>query len=149
MTTRKTTLKRHIFSVFALLLLVMLMQPLTAFAADKEYRVDSADFRVSFANNGDANITEIWNVTYTKGSFTRFYKDIYNAFNKLEYIPDIQVQSAQINGTDAVQQYNAERNDGHFFFQKDADKYTIHWYQSAANETVQYQINYVIPGALK
>ena len=58
-------------------------------AAEKQYRIDSADFRVDLEKNGDAVITEHWTVTYEKGEFTHFYKDVYNAPNKLEYIKDL------------------------------------------------------------
>ncbi|MBQ5338692.1 MAG: hypothetical protein J6Z40_05950, partial [Oscillospiraceae bacterium] len=83
MTKKQIKRMQHLFAAALLLLTVLMMQPLTAFADDKQYQVDAADFNVSFTENGDACITEDWIVTYTRGSFTRFYKDIYNPNNQL------------------------------------------------------------------
>ncbi|MBP0987886.1 MAG: DUF2207 domain-containing protein, partial [Oscillospiraceae bacterium] len=150
MTKKQIKRIQHLFAAALLLLTVLMMQPLTAFADDKQYQVDAADFNVSFTENGDACITEDWIVTYTRGSFTRFYKDIYNPNNQLEYIQDIRDEKCQINGKDAVAQNNStERIDGNYYLEKQTDKYTIHWFQSAENESVQYHISYVIPNAVK
>ena len=102
MKNRKTALFRLIVTAVCAVLTAGLLLPVTASAETKSYSVSSAEFHVSFADNGDATVTEDWSVQYEKGSFTRFYKDIYNAFNQLEYISDVQVQSCKINGTEAI-----------------------------------------------
>ena len=127
MTNRRTAILRHMLAACCILLLTVLILPLTASADDKQYSVDSAVFRISFADNGDASITEHWTVTYTKGSFTRFYKDIYNAFNQLEYIPSVDVQSCKLNGKEASPSKSVDRNPGHYYLEPQSDRYTIHW----------------------
>ena len=124
--------------------------PLHAFADNKTYNTDSADFDISFSDTGDATITETWNVTYTSGSFTRFYKDFFVPGNQLEYFPEINVLSCHINGTEATATDSLDRIDYHYFFEKtDSQHYTIHWFKAARNETVTYDITYQIPNAVK
>ena len=150
MTTGKKTTVRFLLTAAVLMLMLTLLSPLTAFADEqKEYTVESADFRITLSTNGDAEITETWNVTFTKGSFSRFTKDIYNPDNELEKIKDLRVQSCRIDGAEAQRQEDTERRDGHYSVEKSRDRYTISWYQSAMNQTVEYQITYVIPGAVK
>ena len=148
MKNKTKTIKHLISSVF--IVVIMLMVPVLSVSADtKEYQVDYAEFTADLQENGDAIITENWTVTYTSGSFTRFYKEILNPDNQLEYIKDIQVQSCQINGADAEPQFNTDRNDGHYFLEKGSDRFTIHWFQHAQNETVKYKITYLVPDAVR
>ena len=134
----------------AVLLLAVMITPLNASADDKQYQINSADFTIELETNGDAVITEEWQVQYVRGSFTRFYKDIfYDSSSQLEYIRDVQVQSCSINGREAAAQNNTDRNDGHYYLEKNAAGYTIHWFQAAENQTVQYAVTYRIPGAVK
>ena len=123
---------------------------LQAFADEKSYRTDSADFDITLSENGDATITERWTVTYTSGSFTRFYKDIFDPGNQLEYFPEINVISCHINDTEATPTYSIDRIDYHYFFERsDSQMYTIHWFKAAQNETINYDITYQIPNAVK
>ena len=115
--------------------------PLTASAEEKSYRVDAADFDIILSENGDATVTETWTVTYTSGSFTRFYKDIFDPGNQLEYFPEINVIGAHINGTEATATDSIDRIDYHYFFEKSSEQmYTIHWFKRALGETVEYDI---------
>jgi len=124
--------------------------PLKAYADEKSYRTDSADFDISFSESGDATIKEIWTVTYTSGSFTRYYKDLFVPGNQLEYFSDIRVIDCQINGKAATATNSMDRIDYHYFFEKsEAQKYTIHWFKAASNETVRYDITYQIPNAVR
>ena len=124
--------------------------PLYAAAEEKSYQTDAAMFDISFSESGTATVTEFWSVTYTSGSFTRFYKDFFNPGNQLEYMPDINVISCHINGVEAVATNSMDRIDNHYFFEhSSSQKYTIHWFKAAQNETVQYDITYEIPNAVK
>ena len=129
---------------------VLALTPLHAAADTKSYRTDQADFDISFSDSGTATVTESWTVTYTSGSFTRFYKDIFNPGNQLEYIQDIRVLSCHINGMDAAATDSIDRVDYHYFFeQSDPQMYTVHWFKAAQGETVHYDITYEIPNAVK
>ena len=140
----------HLITAAVLLITSCIILPLTAHADDKEYHVEAADFKVSFDADGKAYVTEDWTVTYTKGSFTHFYKDIYNPKDsQLELIKGIEVLDCQINGEPAIAQNNTARNSGHYYVENTNNGYTIHWFQAAQDETVRYQIRYVIPGAVR
>lgn len=144
---------KHVYHMIVTMMIVMVTAfaafPLSAGADDKEYRVDKVEFRVLLEENGSAKIIESWTVTFEKGSFTRFSKDIYNPNNQLEYIKELHVGKARINGVDAVYQKNMDRIDGHYTVQMESDRYSINWFQSAQNETVTYEIGYVIDNAVK
>ena len=43
----------------------------------KEYNINEANFLINLDNEGNANITEKWVVTY-KGNYSRFYKENYH-----------------------------------------------------------------------
>ena len=82
---RKTTV-RFLLTAAILTLILMLIPPMTAFADEtKVYTVNSADFNITLSPNGDAEMLERWNVTFVKGSFSRFTKDIYIPDNQLEH----------------------------------------------------------------
>ena len=90
--------------------------PLKAYADEKSYRSDSADFDITFSESGDATITENWTITYTSGSFTRYYKDLFVPGNQLEYYSDIRVIDCKINGKAATATNSMDRIDYHYFF---------------------------------
>ena len=77
--TRKIRHSMQFLFAAAVLLLAVMITPLNAFADDKQYQINSADFTIELETNGDAVITEQWQVQYVRGSFTRFYKDIFYA----------------------------------------------------------------------
>lgn len=132
-------------------LLVILLLPCMVFADDKEYSVEYAEFIADIQENGDAIITEKWTVDFKKGDFTRFYKDIYKMTTELEQFDDIEVIGATINGKDAEATWSIDRVDYHYFFEKNqsSDTDTIHWFLHAKNETVRYEIQYVLKGVVK
>ena len=131
-----------VFLVTVLSVMILSLNSLSAFSDDKEYEVRGAEFHVSFTENGDAIICEKWEVEFLRGQFSRFYKDIYNADNKLEYIQDIEVLDVKINDNEAAQQFSADRKDGRYFFEVSSDRYTVNWFQHAKDETVKYEITY-------
>lgn len=53
---------RFLFAAAVLLLLTVIITPLNASADDKQYQINSADFTIELETNGDAVITEEWQV---------------------------------------------------------------------------------------
>ena len=131
------------------MLSVILIRPADVHAAEKEYCVDAADFTVAFSETGEAEIKEHWTVTYEQGDFTRFYKDIFNASNQLEYISEVKIAEVSINGVKCERSQSLDRVNNHFFFETLDDRFTIHWFKAAHNETVEYDVLYSIPNAVK
>lgn len=142
-------LYRYITIIFVCLTVMLVLVPHTVSAEDKEYRVNQADFLVTFTENGDTDITELWTVTYENGSFTRFCKDVYNPANQLEYISKLDIYGALINGEEAGLSTSMDRQDGNFYIESASDRYTINWFKAAQNETVTYAIKYRISSAVK
>ena len=145
-------MKKHIINfmmIITVMISVLFIRPAVVHAAEKEYRVDAADFTVAFSETGEAEIKEHWIVTYENGDFTRFYKDIFNASNQLEYISDVKIAEVSINGVKCEQSQSLDRVNNHFFFEALDDRFTVHWFKAAHNETVEYDILYSIPNAVK
>ena len=118
---------------------------------DKEYTVDNAEFVAMLQENGDAVITEKWDVNYISGSFTRFYKDIVCIKSELEGYENIYFNEATINGTKAGESSALDREDGNYYFERKTSKitHTIHWFKQAENEKVHYEATYVLKGVVK
>ncbi|MBP0978942.1 MAG: hypothetical protein J6P89_12335, partial [Oscillospiraceae bacterium] len=140
---------RLMLIVTVLSIIILSLNPLSAFYDDKKYEVRGAEFHVSFTGDGDAIICETFEVEFIRGQFSRFYKDIYNPDNKLEFIQDLEVLDVKINGNEADEQFTADRNDGRYLFETSSDRYTINWFQHASNETVKYEITYNVENAVK
>lgn len=150
MKSRRRFLSRALALFCIVMMVCVFAVPLHASADTKSYSVKSADFDITFSENGDAAITESWTVTYTSGSFTRFYKDIFDPGNQLEYFPKVTVLGAHINGEEATAANSIDRVDYHYYFEKSSKQmFTIHWFKAVQNETVNYDITYEIPNAVK
>ena len=68
---------RPLLALALLALLLVLAHPRAARADTKQYSIPEASFEVWLANDGTAEVEETWKVSYTKGDFTRFYKEIF------------------------------------------------------------------------
>ena len=135
--------------LITLVVLFVLLTDFSVKAEEKQYSVNEANFYVELQKNGDALITESWEVEYTKGSFTRFYKDIYKDVSEVEEFSGVQVISCKINGRDATETDYIDRVDYHYYFEDNADSYTIHWFYGAEGETVTYEITYLLSDVVK
>ncbi len=120
-------------------------------AESKKYNVDSVEFIVDYENDGDVCITERWNVSYIKGDFSRFYKDIYNPSRILGSFDDIEFIECSINGNDATRAFSSERIDNNYYIEESSDgrTHTINWFLSASDETVCYEVSYILKNAVK
>ena len=119
-------------------------------AEDKEYEIDNADFYIQLSKDGDALVTETWTITYKKGDFTRFYKEIYNDLPKLEKFDKIDIQSFTINGKDCSQTFNiTERLPFTYYASYSGNNFSIQWFYPVNNETVTYSCTYVLSNVVK
>ena len=112
------------FILIAILCIVMM--PLGAFsvrAEEKEYSVPAADFEVEIKNDGTVHVTENWEVSYTRGDFTRFYKDIYRTVPTEEtFNLDEDSMKVSIDGKECAPAYNTTDRENYTFFLEKALK---------------------------
>lgn len=134
-----------------LITLIMLMNAVIYVnAADKVYYVDSADFYVKLEGNGDALIRETWKVTFEKGEFSRFYKDIYCDVTDLESFDRIEEVSCYINNIKAAKSNAMNRVDYHYYTEYiEPDTYRINWFLNTSKSTVTYEITYRLKNVVK
>ena len=119
------------------------------YADEKEYEIPSADFHVTLLKNGDALVTENWKVKYTKGNFTRFYKDIYKNVSAIEDFSNIEVKNCKINGKEVSEAKSMNREHNHYYIETTYDSYSINWFYEASNELVEYEITYLLSDIVK
>lgn len=137
------------FLLLCLCALACLLFSVKGYADSKEYRVDSADFYVELKENGNAVITERWEVSFLKGDFSRFYKDIYKNVTSLEQFSGVDILGAEINGAECERTDSLDRVDYHYWYEENRNQDTIHWFFHAKNQRVSYQITYELKGLVK
>ena len=140
------------FILIAILCIVMM--PLGAFsvrAEEKEYSVPAADFEVEIKNDGTVHVTENWEVSYTRGDFTRFYKDIYRTVPTEEtFNLDEDSMKVSIDGKECSPAYNTtDRENYTFYLEKSFEEYTVHCFLASSHVNRKYQISYTIKDAVK
>ena len=130
-------------------LLTMLLCSVTIWAADKEYTIKSANFDVQLVENGDAFITETWDIDFTKGNFTRFYVERYLDVPYLENFSDIVHHSFTINGKECSPNQSTDRIPGTYSLTRDGTYETYAWYIDAENENIVFETFYVLRNVVK
>ena len=125
------------------------LSSINVYAEEKKYEIPNANFYVTLLDNGDALITEVWKVKYTKGNFTRFYKDIYKNASIIEDFSNINIRNCKINGKDISEVYSLNREHNHYYIDSSTDSYSINWFYEASNETVEYEITYLLSNIVK
>jgi len=137
------------FVVFVILCIFMM--PITAFAEEKDYSIPSADFEVEIGNDGTVNVTEKWEVSYTSGDFTRFYKDIYRLVPEEEkFSLDEGSMKVSIDGKECAPVDNIiDREDYTFCLEKSENAYTVSCFLASSHMDREYQISYTINDAVK
>ena len=147
-------MKRKQARIIMLCIIMMIgtfcIAPIKAHAEEKVYNVNYAEFDITLSETGTATVTEHWNVTYSSGNFTRFYKDIFIPGNQLEYFSEINVLDCNIDGQKATATTSLDRIDYHYFFELGSSQLiTVHWFKAAHDQMVDYDITYEIPNAVK
>lgn len=89
---------KNILLSFILFFILIYFTHIQVYASDKEYDIKQATFDIYLTEDGNAKITENWSISFTKGDFTRFYKDIYKNLPKVENFDKIEIDSFLING---------------------------------------------------
>ena len=153
---RKSCQKNRPRDTFFILIAILciVMMPLGAFsvrAEEKEYSVPAADFEVEIKNDGTVHVTENWEVSYTRGDFTRFYKDIYRTVPTEEtFNLDEDSMKVSIDGKECAPAYNTtDRENYTFFLEKSFEEYTVHCFLASSHVNRKYQISYTIKDAVK
>lgn len=129
--------------------LFVLLTSSTVYAADKEYNVDGAEFVVNLEEDGDAIITEKWQVTFINGEFSRFYKDIYKDVTSLEKFSDLDILDVKVNDTSCEKSDSLDRVDYHYFYEENNETNTIHWFLNTKNSSNSYEITYRLKDVVK
>ena len=116
-------MKKILIKTFAICMvfqILCLLPCIRAVAEEKSYSVDSAEFDVDIEENGDAHISETWTVTYSKGNFSRFYRDIYKDVKAVEKFDAVNLESCTINGKDCTGTDSIDRIDYHYFYEENS-----------------------------
>ena len=111
----------------------------------------AADFEVEIKNDGTVHVTENWEVSYTRGDFTRFYKDIYRTVPTEEtFNLDEDSMKVSIDGKECAPAYNTtDRENYTFYLEKSFEEYTVHCFLASSHVNRKYQISYTIKDAVK
>lgn len=118
--------------------------------ADKVYNINSADFNILINDDGSARITETWEVSYQKGEFSRFYKNILMDLPESESFNGIKNFSANIDGIPCTPTDDTTgRPDGHVALTKNGKIATYELFKKSENQTRQFQVNYTLPDIIK
>lgn len=115
----------------------------------KEYNINEANFLINLDNEGNANITEKWVVTY-KGNYSRFYKEnYYHKLPETEFY-NFNYNYSKINNQtiDLISEIKEDLNN-EFFIKSTIDGYQFEWYYKAKDETVIYEVNYDLNDVVK
>lgn len=118
--------------------------------ADKIYTINSADFNILINDDGSATVTETWDVTYQKGQFTRFYKNILMSLPESEHFYGIENFTASIDGVPCPTTNDTTgRPDGHVALTKNGKIATYELFKKSENQTRRFQVNYTLPEIIK
>lgn len=141
---------KNILLSFILFFILIYFTHIQVYASDKEYDIKQATFDIYLTEDGNAKITENWSISFTKGDFTRFYKDIYKNLPKVENFDKIEIDSFLINGVLCEQvNNNYERNKYTYYASSYDNYYTLQWFYPATNETVNYTCTYTLSNVVK
>ena len=119
------------------------------FADEKEYSYDSVDFLVQLNADGSADVKETWVVNYEKGSFSRFYKNIYLNVPKDEKFTidnwSILVDSIPCEYTENTE----DRPDFHYGLVDKGGTISYEVYAKSEKQIRIYEINYTLYDVVK
>jgi len=132
------------------LIMAFLLIPISVSAEEKSYTVTNLDIDVELTKDGNAKITEVWNLKLESGEFERFQKDIYRANNELEKFTDFQLYNLQMNGQLVDQLYSESNNKNTYAYTKNENNVNIKiFYPTSAPNTVSYSFRYELFDVVK
>ena len=133
--------------IFALLicLLIMLSTVFPVNASEKKlHTIESAHFDVLLNEDGSADITETWVVTFVSGEFSRFRKEIYLKVTDLERFASVTNISVSIDG----EQCEESETNGFNCVTTD-DTFIIYANKASENITRTYTFSYTLTDVVK
>lgn len=123
---KKFTCKRnsglHGLLIFAGLVLFSILFFVPAKKVEaKSYTIQSADFNVQLNEDGSALITEDWCMTFSGGTYSRYYKDIHTKVSDVEAFSYLTVESVTVDGIACEQTTDTEsRPEYHYSLTRDS-----------------------------
>ena len=120
-------------------------------AADKSYSVDEARIEIRLNEDGSADITEEWTLSFQSGSFSRFYKDIYTDVTPVEAFSSMTDLSVSIDGTPCEPTNDTSgRPDYHYNRTDGSDAITLSAYlHTGAGSSHTYSLRYTLTDVVK
>jgi hypothetical protein len=142
-------MKKRLITMFMLFVLIIGCFNITAFAEDKEYTIESAQFYIEINDDGSATVSEFWTVTYEKGSFSRFYKNIYTSVPKDENFI-IEFEEVLVDGKSCTYTGDtSQRVDYTYSIVENYDTTRYEIYMNSENETRNFVVTYTLYDVIK
>lgn len=147
-------IKRETRSVLVILaaVLAIFLVPFSSHGEEgKEYRVSSASFIIDINEDGSVQVTETWEVEYTKGSFNQWQKEIRDGI-----IPDegftLNEESVKVRVDGEPCEWTDDREgrpDQTYHVDEYMGDYLIECYKTSENVTREYEVSYILRDAVK
>lgn len=142
-------MRRKIISIFVLFVILLNSLTLSVFAAEQKYTIESVDFLIELNENGSATVTETWSVDYQKGSFSRFYKNIYRGVPEDEDF-QIKFREVLVDGIPCTLTDDTDsRKDYTYAIVHGSDKTRYEVYIHSEKEEREFTIKYDLFGVIK
>ena len=145
---RKTTAHILTFMLMVTMLGGLLFPEIIASAENKVYSVPAAHFYVKIEDDGRVSVTDVWDVKFSEGTFSRFYKDIYkNVPAEEAFSLDEDSVKVSIDGRSCLREKNSK--DYTFRLTDNGEYYTVSCYRQSEGVKRAYKISYIINNAVK
>ena len=136
--------------VFSLGIFLLVFSNTPAFADNKEYNIENAEFNVYLTEDGNANVTEKWDINFKNGDFTRFYLNRLNNTNQLEKYDNIQFDDFLINGKKCFKTNDLDnRPEGTYSIIDNKNNLEYAWYFRANNTKLSLENSYTLTNIVK
>lgn len=122
----------------------------TAYAEEKQYDIENATFNVMLTEDGNAYVTEKFEINFKKGDFTRFNLSRLKSPNEMEAYDNIQINSFRIDGEECSKTGDLDnRPENTYRILDTGDKIEYEWYFRANNRMVTLENSYLLNNVVK
>ena len=136
---------KRFFALLAVFLVLLSIVCLPVAATDdKKQQIHSAQIQVILNEDGSADITETWEVSFLSGEFSRFRKEIYTDVTAEEKFTAVTNVSVFIDGEECPE----SKSDG-YSIEKTSDKFIIYANKKSQNVTRTYTFCYTLTDVVK